>query len=255
MKDIFITFEILLILVFLGCKNFEVKNNDSSLLQNGKAQIDTVNLGIDSNSSSSLKDTVTNVKLSDPKSRKDIARYLFTEYRTSKADTTTQRLKIAQNIITFFITNSEIKELEKFRKKGFPLEFWGAGGCSFFGIQFEDLQSKVKIAEDLGYRQYGFLCEDHTHSNLTVRKILTNQMRIKFMTGATIEVINKILNSVDFYEIDKISFLPNSYLARVKNKTAKSLVKQFKKLSLNQNIESIEYIFSDCDYTEPDLLR
>ena len=168
-------------------------------------------------------------------------KYIYFSDYSNKIDSINRTLKIAENVITFFIPNgNHIEIMKKFRNNGFPMEFWSTGGYSFFHIPYSELENKIAAAKVLGYTEFGYKCT-LTTNGLTEEKILTSWIKIKFKNGTTNEVIHQILSDTNF--IEKRLITNQSYQLRVKNQKPRSLIKEFRKLRSNDNIEQIEFVF------------
>ena len=114
----------------------------------------------------------------------------------------------------------------------------------FFCFPIDEFESKIKIAKNLGYDEYGFSCENLTNKKKEER-ILTNQLKIEFTSKTSQTIIDEILHEKEFYDIQKFT---NIYTLRIKNGSPKNIVNQFKKLAQNINIEFIDFSYSSCDY-------
>jgi hypothetical protein len=163
-------------------------------------------------------------------------------------DTNNVTLKIAENVITFFIPNENHKDLVKFKNKGFPMEFWATEMCPFFHIPISEMKEKIAIAKKLGYPDYGYKCEVISKKSKE-DKILTNQIRISFKIETPNDLVQDLLSNKNFDEIN--SFVNRTYEIKLKNRTPNSLIKQYKTLRGNNYVENVEFIFGGCDYNIP----
>lgn len=243
MKSIIIIFSIVLL---VGCGHQDEKPpSHSSTNKQGKLESRKDTIILDSHQVSS-SDTIDIIK-PDIKQSQGIKYVYFSDYG-NKIDTINRTLKIAENVITFFIRNENHTELRKFKNKGFPMEFWATEMCPFFHIPYSELENKLAIAKNLGYTNFGYKCE-LISTELNEDKILTNWIRIKFKNGTPTEVVEKILANKNFAE--KNSFMSQTYELSIKNRKPNSLINQFRELRKNENIEQIEFIFGGCDDRVP----
>ncbi len=240
MKSIIIIFSIVLL---VGCHQDEKTPFHSSTNSQGIIESRKDSIGLDSLSNS---DTIKR----DFTQSQGIKYVYFSDYG-NKLDTINRTLKIAENVITFFIRNENHTELKKFKNKGFPMEFWATEMCPFFHIPYSELENKIAIAKELGYTNFGYKCE-LISTGLKEDKILTNWIRIKFKNGTSSEVVEKILSSSIFDKTNSLChIIDQTYELSIKNRKLNSLINQFRELRKNENIEQIEFIFGSCDDSVP----
>lgn len=192
-------------------------------------------------------DTDTVGKVKEKLKKNFETKFVNLVYELNKKDSSITTLKIAENIITFFIPNQNHKELIKFRNIGFPMEFWANGGCSFFAIPYTDLENKIAAAKSLGYNNYGYKCELIGNS-LKEERILTDRISITFKKETSEEIRNKILSNSNF---GKITLYNLVYEFNLINRKAKAMVRQFEILMKNEHIEHVAFVFTSCDIRTP----
>ncbi len=241
MKSIIIIFSIVLL---VGCHQDEKPPFHSSTISQGILESRKDSIGIDSNQLSN-SDTINLIKRNINWTQ-EIKYVYFSDYNNI-LDTINWTLKIAENVITFFILNEIHTKLKKFKNKGFPMEFWATEMCPFFNIPYSELKNKIAIAKDLGYANFGYKCE-LISTGLKEDKILTNWIRIKFKNGTSSEVVEKILSSSIFDKTNSLChIIDQTYELSLKNRKLNSLINQFRELRKNENIEQIEFVFGSCD--------
>lgn len=247
MKLVKIIFSIVLL---VGCSHqdekpsFQSSPNKPSKLKS-KRDLKGINSNQHSNShntdSSLLSNSDTTQIVQPDFNQKQEVKYVYFSDYGNKIDSINGTLKIAENVITFFIPNGNHRAImKKFRNNGFPMEFWATGGYSFFHIPYSDLENKIATAKVLGYNYFGYKCTLVTNG-LTEEKILTSWIIIKFKNGTPHEVIQQIVSDSNF--IEKRLITKQSYQLRIKNQKPNSLIKEFRNLRSNDNIEQIEFIF------------
>jgi len=65
----------------------------------------------------------------------DIRKYYSLSYRHIVGyDTLNSQLRICKNVFTFFVENPDLPALKRFKDAGFPMEFWSASMCAFYGV-------------------------------------------------------------------------------------------------------------------------
>ncbi|VXC07712.1 hypothetical protein FLAVO9AF_510015 [Flavobacterium sp. 9AF] len=242
MKSIIILFSIVLLIV---CDHQEEKTSFHSSTNkpvNTESGKDAIALVSNQHFNSDTKSTIQ----TDITQYQEIKYVYFSDYN-NKLDTINKTLKIAENLITFFIRNENHTELVKFKNKGFPMEFWATEMCPFFYIPYLELENKIAIAKDLGYANFGYKCELIT-TGLKEDKILTNWIRIKFKNETSSELIDKILSNKIFDKTNSLChIIDQTYELSIKKRKLNSLITQFKELRKNENIVQIEFIFRGCE--------
>ncbi len=167
---------------------------------------------------------------------------------TFKEGNTLQKWRIYQNVITFFIPNENQKDVELLAKKGFPMEFWGEGMCSFYTLPVNKVDSMRNVAAKLGFKNYGYVCESVTDKDWPQR-ILSNQLYVQFNPDTPIDYISAMVMSAKFYDVQVIADA-NTYMLRVKNGSARNIVAAYDKLSRDKNVMRVEYSFKTCKEPE-----
>jgi hypothetical protein len=235
--------------LLVGCRNKDEKSpfhSSTNKPVNIESRKDSIELDLNQLSYSDTSSTIQ----PDIKLYQEIKYVYFSDY-SNKLDTINRTLKIAKNVITFFIPNEKYTELAKFKNKGFPMEFWATEMCPFFHIPSPELENKIAIAKDLGYANFGYKCE-LISTGLKENKILTNWIRIKFKNGTSSEALDRILSSEIFDKTHSLfHIIDQTYELSLKNRKLNSLINQFRELRKNENIEKIEFIFGSCDDKVP----
>ena len=248
MKAIIIIFSTFLL---VGCGHQDEKHpfhSSSNKPVNIESRKDPIELG-----SNQLSNSDTSSKIQPTNKLYEEIKYVYFYDYSNKLDTIKRTLKIAENVITFFIRNENHMELAKFKSKGFSMEFWATEMCPFFHIPYSELENKISIAKDLGYANFGYKSE-LISTGLKENKILTNWIRIKFKNGTSLEVIENILSSKIFDKTNSLChIIDQTYELSIKNRKLNSLIYQYRELRKNENIEQIEFIFGSCDDKIPPL--
>jgi hypothetical protein len=143
--------------------------------------------------------------------------------------------------ITFFVNNGQTKELQKFRKKGFPMEWWATGRCSYYPVHADSVGYFLNIARKMGYKEYGFDCEKVAVSDFDAA--LSNIIETRLKTEQNIDLI---INDYKGLELVK-EHNPLLYSLRTVNMNAKDLIKTVTLLNKDERIDKASFTFRWCE--------
>ncbi len=170
---------------------------------------------------------------------------------TFKEGNSLQKWRIYQNVITFFIPNENQKDVKLLSENGFPMEFWGAGMCSFYALPMNKVDSMRNVAAKLGFKDYGYVCESVTNKDWSQR-ILSNHLIVQFHPDASQKYVDSIIKSSKYSSAEFLSYA-GAYLLSLKNASAHNIVTAYNKLSRDKNVVYVEYSFKTCKQPETTL--
>jgi hypothetical protein len=143
--------------------------------------------------------------------------------------------------ITFFVNNGQLEELQKFRKKGFPMEWWATGRCSYYPVHTDSVTYFLKHARKMGYKDYGFDCEKVAVSDFDAA--LSNVITTRLKTEQNIDLI-----IIDYKGLEVLKeHNPLLYSLRAVNLNVKELIKTVTLLNKDHRIDYASFTFRSCE--------
>jgi hypothetical protein len=143
--------------------------------------------------------------------------------------------------ITFFVNNGQTEELQKFRKKGFPMEWWATGRCSYYPVHADSVGYFLNIARKMGYKEYGFDCEKVAVSDFDAA--LSNVIETRLKTEQNIDLIISDYKGLEVLKEHN----PLLYSLRAVNLNVKELIKTVTLLNKDERIEKASFTFRWCE--------
>lgn len=148
--------------------------------------------------------------------------------------------KIKPQAITFFLKNEQQRELKKFRKSGFPMEWLATGMCSYYPLSSDSLVYYLKLARKMGYKDYGFDCEKINNERFQVA--LSNKINIQLKPGVDIEEV-----LLEFGLELVYSSKNRRHQVRGVNLSAERLLRRIKKLNKSNKVVKASHCFMSCE--------
>lgn len=145
--------------------------------------------------------------------------------------------------ITFYVGNGQLETFAKFRKAGFPMEWWGSGMCSFYPVSDDSVSYFLKKARAMGYKDYGFDCEKL--DVIDFDGVLSNTIEINFKPGCNREALARKYG-LELREENSGNW--QSY--RSINKGAKDHIKTVENLNNEKGVKKAVFKFTTCDNHE-----
>ena len=175
----------------------------------------------------------------------DIRRYFTLSYRHIVGyDTLNSQLSICKNVFTFFVENPDVSTITRFRKDGFPIEFWGTNMCSFYGVPSSQVKYFIKKANMLGYRRVGYDAELFSETDST-RFIASNRFNVHFDRRTAQEDLNHVLQEIKGIRLEGGS-LDYSFLVSVTSHELPIILEKFKQLNNHRLVRFVEFIPEAC---------
>ena len=175
----------------------------------------------------------------------DIRRYYTLSYRNIVGyDTLTSQLSICKNVFTFFVENPEVSTIKRFRKDGFPIEFWSTNMCSFYGVPSSQVKYFIKKANRMGYRRVGYDAELFSETDST-RFIASNRFNVHFDRRTAQEDLNHVLQEIKGIRLEGGS-LDYAFVVSVTSYELPLILEKFKQLNNHRLVRFVEFIPEAC---------
>lgn len=155
--------------------------------------------------------------------------------------------RIKPMAITFFLKNQQQEELKEFRKANFPMEWWATGMCSYYPLPSDSVEYFLKLARNMGYKDYGFDCEKVNNENF--QAALSNKINIQLQPGVEIEEVLLEFGLELIY-----SSKNRRHQVRTVNLSADRLLRRIKKLNKSKKVTKASHCFMTCEETPVDRL-
>jgi hypothetical protein len=175
----------------------------------------------------------------------DIRRYYTLSYRNIVGyDTLNSQLSICKNVFTFFVENPDLSTINRFRKDGFPIEFWSTNMCSFYGVPSSQVKYFIKKANRLGYRRVGYDAELFSETDST-RFIASNRFNVHFDRRTAQEDLNHVLQEIKGLRLEGGS-LDYAFVVSVTSYELPLILEKFKQLNNHRLVRFVEFIPEAC---------
>ena len=234
---------ILISLQLLSCSNEKKETSHYSIDKSEDTDTNLNHVSINTDSLTTVSDSVEQIQLIVD-STININKVSKIKYPKRKFITNTgekDSIYLAYEwSITFFVKNGQKEELDQFRKIGFPMEWWASGQCSYYPVHVDSVSYFLKLAGNIGYKDYGFDCEKVDAQDFDAA--LSNSIEVKLATGQSAESI-----ALDYgLEIRK-EVTPTLYTLRTINKSAKGLINTVQLLNNDERIVKASFTFRRCN--------
>lgn len=175
----------------------------------------------------------------------DIRRYYTLSYRNIVGyDTVISQLSICKNVFTFFVENSDVSTIKRFRQDGFPIEFWSTAMCSFYGVPSNQVKYFIKKANRLGYRRVGYNAELFSEADST-RFIASNRFNVHFDRRTAQEDLIHVLQEIKGISLEGGS-LDYAFVVSVTSYELPLILEKFKQLNSHRLVRLVEFIPEAC---------
>jgi hypothetical protein len=175
----------------------------------------------------------------------DIRRYYSLPYRHIVGyDTLNSQLSICKNVFTFFVENPDVSTIKRFRKDGFPIEFWSTNMCSFYGVPSSQVKYFIKKANRMGYRRVGYDAELFSETDST-RFIASNRFNVHFDRRTAQEDLNQVLQEIKGIRLEGGS-LDYAFVVSVTSYELPLILEKFKQLNNHRLVRFVEFIPEAC---------
>ena len=175
----------------------------------------------------------------------DIRRYYTLSYRNIVGnDTVISQLSICKNVFTFFVENSDVSTIKRFRQDGFPIEFWSTNMCSFYGVPSNQVKYFIKKANRLGYRRVGYNAELFSEADST-RFIASNRFNVHFDRRTAQEDMIHVLQEIKGIRLEGGS-LDYAFVVSVTSYELPLILEKFKQLNSHRLVRLVEFIPEAC---------
>ncbi len=175
----------------------------------------------------------------------DIRRYYTLSYRNIVGyDTVISQLSICKNVFTFFVENSDVSTIKRFRQDGFPIEFWSTNMCSFYGVPSSKVKHFIKKAKRLGYRLVGYDAELFNETD-SIRFIASNRFTVHFDRRTAQEDLNHVLQEIKGLRLEGGS-LDYAFVVSVTSYELPLILEKFKQLNNDRLVRFVEFIPEAC---------
>ena len=175
----------------------------------------------------------------------DIRKYYTLPYRHIVGyDTLNSQLSICKNVFTFFVGNPDVSTIKRFRKDGFPIEFWSTNMCSFYGVPSSQVKYFIKKANRLGYRRVGYDAELFSETDST-RFIASNRFNVHFDRRTAQEDLNHVLQEIKGLRLEGGS-LDYAFVVSVTSYELPLILEKFKQLNNHRLVRFVEFIPEAC---------
>lgn len=143
--------------------------------------------------------------------------------------------------ITFFVENGQKEKLDEFRRNNFPMEWWASGKCSYYPLNVDSVSYFLKIARNIGYKDYGFDYEKLNAEGFD--GALSNSIEIELIHGHSIENLIKDYR----LEFKESKYNSKRYILRAINMGAKEFINTVDLLNKDERVHKASFIFRNCE--------
>lgn len=176
----------------------------------------------------------------------DIRRYYSLPYRHIVGyDTLNSQLSICKNVFTFFVENSDLPALKRFKELGFPMEFWSTSMCAFYGVPVAQVTRFLKKGEGLGYKHVGYDAILVT-ANDTTALVLSNMINVHFDQRTAQQDIHEVMNEMPGIRLEGGS-LDYAFIVSVTSNRLSDIVDRFNALKSHRLVKFVEFIPETCE--------
>lgn len=175
----------------------------------------------------------------------DIRRYYSLPYRHIVGyDTLNSQLSICKNVFTFFVENSDLPALKRFKELDFPMEFWSTSMCAFYGVPVAKVTRFLNKGEGLGYKHVGYDAILIT-ANDTIALVLSNMINVHFDRRTAQQDIHEVMNEMPGIRLEGGS-LDYAFIVSVTSNRLSDIVDRFNALKSHRLVKFVEFIPEAC---------
>ena len=193
-----------------------------------------------------LKTQEPNIDKARIEVHEDIRRYYSLPYRHIVGnDTLNSQLSICKNVFTFFVENPDLPALKRFKKLGFPMEFWSTSMCAFYGVPVAHVARYLKKAQGLGYQRVGYDATLIT-ANDTTAIVLSNMINVHFDRRTAQQDIHEVMNDIPGIRLEGGS-LNYAFIVSVTSNRLSDILARFNALKSHRLVKFVEFIPETCE--------